>query len=381
MLLHIVDSLASVCLIECRSKDHVFYSVSVPFRDLAKTRLNPGELSLPFVLDLPHHLPSSSMHRLGVGDVGFQIQYKLRAHMGGCSKSIPVAIAAAALEGPRVPFVMQPTAQPVFSRNGSSQGSVTVAASIYSIHLRKGEKMRVSLCCRNDSLVNIQRVEVKVVELLNWGLKEGYTKTRAHKVTLASIDNLELAGLETRNENKSKLVDGNYPTMEEQIAKYSTMHDDLASGQNSVELEIPMGARDSYMGVLVDIRHYLKVKFVTGTFGSQPFIKIPLKIGLPNDIPRMLVASASSTVAKVEEDREVSGCSDIGRELPLASAVPIPYSTDKNCKHNDKYIESQPQSWKKASPNTTVAVTGGRQDESEAQTRLQDLVPLPPSMY
>jgi Arrestin (or S-antigen), C-terminal domain len=353
-------------------------------RDLTNTGLNPGELSIPFALDLPHHLPSSSMHKLGIGDVGFQIQYKLKARMGGScySRSIPVAIAAAALEG-RVPFVMQPTAQPVFSRNnGSSQGSITVAASVNSIHARKGEKIRFSVCCRNDSLANIQRVEVKVVELLNWGLKEGYTKIRANKVTLASIDNLELEGLETKNENKSKVVDANYPTMGEQIAKYSTMHDDLASGKNTVELDIPLGARDSYSGTLVDIRHYLKIRFATGSFGSQPFIKIPLRIGLPNEIPRMtnlaLVDSASLTLAKTEADKEVSGCSGAGRELPLASAVQIPLSADNN---NDEHMENYLEPRKKYNPNTTVTLTGDRQDESKVQTRLQDLVPLPPSGY
>ena len=359
----------------CRRKDHVFFSITVPVHDLTKTRLNPGELSLPFALDLPPYLPSSSMHKLGVGDVGFRIQYKLTARMGGYSRSLPVAIAAAALEGTRAPFVMQPTTQPVFSTNGSTMGSITVAATVHNIILPKGGKISFSVSCRNDSLVNIQRVEVKIVELLNWGLNEKYSKTRAHKVNLACIDNLELTGLEKDSVKKSKVVDANYPTMEEQIKKYSEMHEDLASGSNVVEMEIPMRSRDSYSGMLVDIRHYLKIKFVTGTFGSQPFIKIPLKIGLPNEIPKMsgvaLAELASSTLLEIEHDRNVSGCSGTSRELPLACATPILLPSITNIDQNKVYSEETPLSREQDQQHKSAV----------GDTSLHDLVPLTPSIY
>ncbi|CAB9497568.1 Arrestin domain containing [Seminavis robusta] len=363
-------------------KDHVFFTATVPVSDLSRSRLNPGEMRLPFSVNLPGSLPSSSMHRLGVGDAGFNIQYKLTARMGSCHKSIPVAIAAAPLEHQRAPFVMQPVTQPVISVKGKNLGSICVAASVQNIHIRKGEQLRLSLSCRNDSLVKIQRVEVKMVELLNWGLKEGYSKTKVNKTTLANIDDLKLPGLERENANKSNIVEVNHPTMEEQIAKYTSMHDNLASGTSSVELECPIRAKDSYAGVLVDIRHYLKAKFITDTYGVQPSIKIPLKIGLPDEIPRSsirLTSAAASTkiasVALAELPKERSpGCNN--NELPLASAVPIPSSPGAKDFAVERAVEPAP-SLRPKKVNFHQAVTG--QDCFEIETNLQDLIPMVPS--
>ena len=298
-------------------------------------KLQPGKTSYPFSLDLPSSLPSSAVYRIGLGDVGFNIQYKLSARLGLTTKTMPIAIAAATLERNTTPYIMHPTTQTISSVNGSKQGSITYAATVQNTNIQKGDDLIVALSCRNDSTVSIQRVEVKVVELLNWGSKEGYTKSRHFKETLVSRVGVKLPGLQRENDSKTELVDATYRTVEAQNAMDAAIRDDLISGLNTIKLEIPLRARDSYAGTLIDIRHYLKCKFVTNAYGSgsQPSIKIPLHVGLPEDIPSRIPPSPFLEIsAPLVPEHE--------KELPVAS--PVPLSSSLSYEYDEREKEPEP---------------------------------------
>lgn len=203
---------------------------------MRKVLVGPAEAKIPFVVDLPECLPSSSMYRIGLGDVGFNIQYKLTVKLGSSSKSISVGIAAAPLkENGSSSTTVHPTAQTIYSMKGTNQGSITIAASIQSTTIRKGEKLKLSIACRNDSLVKIQSVDAKVVELLNWGSKEGYTKTRVNKETLAKMEGIDLPGLQKESENVNSIVDSNYRTVEEQATMHTAMQKVRCKGKLQYE--------------------------------------------------------------------------------------------------------------------------------------------------
>ena len=287
-------------------------------RDLKKETLQPGKHSYPFSIDLPSSLPSSSIYRVGSGEVGFSIRYKLTARLGLWTKTIPVAVAAKALELGSSPFTLQPTDHAITSVNGSKQGFITVAAHVDATNIPKGERLTISLSCRNNSLVKIQRVELKLVELRNWGPKKGYNKSRLFKDALVKTGDIDLPSLERKNGKSFQIVDTTYRTVEEQNAMHSTMHQDIISGQNSVDLICPFRARDSYSGTLVDIRHYLKIKFITNSFGTQPSVKVPLKVGLPIEIPNRNQLS----IKGMDETNKVTlMVSESDINLPIASAV------------------------------------------------------------
>lgn len=379
---------------------HEFFSNTIKLRDPNRKVLGPGELILPFALELPECLPSASLHRIGLDSVGFNVQYKLTAKLGNNTKSIPIGLAAAPLKCGNSSFVVHPTQQTIFSMRGSNQGSLTMAASIQNTNIRKGEKARVAVACRNDSLVKIQRVEAKVVELLNWGSKEGYTKTRVNKDSLVKLDNIDLPGVQKENHHNTSIVDSNYRTVNEQKAVCTSIQNDLVSGLNEIEMEVPMRAKDSYPGTLVDIRHYLKITFITRNplFGAQPSIKIPLKIGLPEEIPRVYAfADKSSEVEKVALPNLSRTNQTI---LPVASAVPITTHETNNVQtvgYNDQVSkgtygdhiskdfdqmprEVEPVPVRKAlKQRVAIAENGPGGKSSDVQLSLHDLVPMVPS--
>lgn len=334
-------------------------------------KIKAGKTTYPFCVDLPSSLPSSAVYRVGVGDVGFTIQYKLSARLGFNTKTMHLAIAAAKLERKPTPYIMHPTAESISAVNGSKQGSITYAATVDNTNVQKGDDIVVALSCRNDSTACILRVEVKVVEMLNWGAKDGFKKSRLFKETLVESVGVQLPGVQKKNENNTELIDATYRTVEAQSAMDASLRDDLVSGLNTIKLKCPLRARDSYTGVLVDIRHYLKIKFVTDYYGSgnQPSIKIPLHVGLPEKIP--------SLVPVVPEMDPRIPCTPVDEEdLPVASPVPISSSLSYDYDQRERALEPMPQ--QKGSLQYKTAVQAD--DEGDVDLDLGNLVPmLPPS--
>ena len=51
------------------------------------------------------------------------------------------------------------------------QGNITLAARVKDTHIGRGDRIVVSIACRNDSLVDIQRVELKLQEIVAGDVK------------------------------------------------------------------------------------------------------------------------------------------------------------------------------------------------------------------
>ena len=356
------------------SQQHEFYKSTLRVCDLKGTKLRPGKSRYSFIMDLPKDLPSSTVYRVGSGVAGFNIQYKLSAKFGVTNKTIVVAIAAAKLEKNDAPFIFHPATQLISSVHGSKQGSITYAATVQNTNLQKGEELVVALACCNDSSVIIQRVEIKVVELLNWGSREGYSKSSLFKETLVKEVDVKLPGLQRKNSRKTKIIDACYRTVETQSRLHAAIRDDLVSGRNTVKLEVPFRSRDTVSGTLIDIRHYIKIKFVTNGFGSgsQPSIKIPIHIGLPEDIPTRVFAKANVPDSITADD-----------DLAEATPVPSNESSSKDyhqCKEEGLREAARRQMSFITTPShqSTSILEAGQQEEVELD--LGNLVPmLPPS--
>lgn len=357
------------------ARDHEFYTFTLPVRDMKGTKLKPGKTCYPFSMDVPSSLPSSVVHRIGLGDVGFNIQYKLCASLGLTNKTMAIAIAAEKLENNTTPYIMHPTAQTISGVNGSKLGSITYAATVEDTNIQKGDDLVVNISCRNDSTCSIQRVEVKVVELLNWGSKEGYNKSRVNKETLVSKIGVKLPGLQQENDSNTKLVDATYRTVEAQNAMDAALRDDLVSGHNTIKLECPLRSRDSYTGTLVDIRHYLKIKFVTNGYGSgsQPSIKVPLNVGLPEDIPSRIPAAAPEMSTPLDADQNDD-------DLPVASLVPMPSSAFSPPSYDQRERELEPVPRRKSWFQRSALVQAAANETGQVELDMGNLVPmLPPS--
>lgn len=150
------------------------------------------------------------------------------------------------------------------------------------------------------------------------------------------------------------------------------------SGINELEMSIPFRARDSHLGVLVDIRHYLKVTFVTNFFGAHPSIKIPLKLGLPEEVPRVYAFNDSSVMQKESVAMIELLPSQRHSVLPVASAVPLPVAPvavgySQPTKQDPEAVKEFPKI-----PSNDFG-TIDKEVTPTKQQRLCDLVPMVPS--
>jgi hypothetical protein len=143
--------------------------------------------------------------------------------------------------------------------------------------------LEVSLACRNDATVNIQRVQVKIVELLHWKTGvDGEDRSATEKRVLVDLNDVDLPGLLKSRRDRSEVRDSIKKNSMSLSRDQQDLHEDLLSGYNKILLNIPQGARDTYRGQLVDISHYIKIKLITNSLTDCPFAKIPLKIGFPS---------------------------------------------------------------------------------------------------
>ena len=355
-----------------RTRQHEFFSIRLPLCDIKNGTFHPGTLCYPFCIDLPESLPSSSIYRVGLGEVGFHIQYKLTARLGIYTKTSTIPVAAKELLSSKAPFKIQPTTHLITSFGGAKKGLITLACNVDTTNVRKGESLTVSLSCRNESVAKIQRVELKVVELLNWGSKEGYNKSRLFKQTLVKVGGIDLPGVQRESDRKTQLIDATYRTVEEQNAMHTSMDNDLKSSENDVSLECPLRVRDSYAGALIDIRHYLKIKLVTASGTTSPSIKIPLNIGLPAELP----GPGGMEVVPFHDGKDKTMAVPMERFapqlLPISSSAvsPSPFPYSEKCER-ERELEPMP-------PPKVLYSDVLERDDGNIEVDMSSLIPMLP---
>jgi len=288
-------------------------------------KIATGLYSLPFEFVLPSSLPSSTTFpKLGSKNFQGKIQYYLGCEMGELCHRQEFFVQSAPMGNSIVPCIAEPTTHELKRARVLKKGFLSVAASVDNTHVGRGQKLKVSIASRNGSSCDIDRVSVKLVELIEYRA-QGEESTI--KNDLVEIKDVNLPGVikcrakDNEKTSKKKLKDQSMITMYQEILR------DLEGGQNTFQIgPVPRSARDSYDGTLVNIQHYLKITFHTGVSVENPTTKIPIKIGSKggiDEIPRGNEPIATVVDPHPSEMTDPSG-DDSASTVTVGYDIPIP---------------------------------------------------------
>jgi hypothetical protein len=294
-------------------------------REAGTNKIKRGTYSLPFEFVVPASSPASTQYPDSKRNFDCRIQYSLLARMGTIRSSRIVDIASTPLPNETVPCLVQPTTYQLKSFGVLKKGSITVGASVADSHIGRGQTLKISIASRNDASVNIERVRVKLMELIDYKAQE---EGNVRKIELNMLNDIDLPCLIKARKSRSERRQSGRGGFEDNIeATYQEIYEDLVSGQNEVDLQIPYSARDTYSGKLMTISHYLKVTFFTTSLVENPSTKIPIRIGNPSErrgsqpsVPSAPIATAV-TEDHIHESRNANDEPEIEVDIPMVNAV------------------------------------------------------------
>lgn len=246
-------------------------------------KISKGVYTQPFSLILPASLPSSTQFpKLEGKNFQCRIQYRLHAEIGDLCCERLFRVVSAPLANNVVPCIAQPTTYDLKQAKILSKGLLSVGACVENSFMGRGQELRVSVACKNDSSVDVDRVRIKLVELIEY---KALDEKSTSKNELVEIRDINLPGLvKCRSKDNARKIKRQFSQAKE--ATYQQILEDLKSGQNQFQVTIPESARDTYNGDLISISHYLKITYYTTKLSVEnPAMKIPIVVGTPRANP------------------------------------------------------------------------------------------------
>jgi len=264
------------------SSERIFFSFRKNISLSSGNRIRlAGHFVYPFTLDLPSNLPSS----FGIRDDAFsnsgaELQYALQAVIGTATAATTQLVKIEALPLPRSnnPLMMEPKSYPVSGFFGR-KGSVTTGVKVDRTLIGRGENLNLHVACSNDSTAQIERVQVKIYEQVDWKTED---KNRSRTMELLSVRDLDLPGLSKNRKGRAEVRRSDDARRRRDI--YRSIHSELLSGQSRISLPIPPNARDSYKGHLITVSHRVEITFQTVGMANNPVTSFPIEIGPPGAV-------------------------------------------------------------------------------------------------
>lgn len=238
-----------------------------------------GVYNLPFEFFLPVSLPSSTQFpKSDTRSFSGRIQYHLHAVIGELRTDRVFYVVSAPLPPTVVPCISQPTTQELKQAKVLKKGFLSFATCVENTRVGKGEAIKISVACRNSSSVDVERVRIKLVELIEY---KAQGDTANLKNELQSIKDINLPGLDKSRSKELRMSKRRFS--ETMATTHRDLLQDLLSGQNQFSVPIPKATtRDTYDGCLIKISHYIKITFVTGSLVDNPSFKLPIVVGTPS---------------------------------------------------------------------------------------------------
>ncbi len=261
-------------------------------------KISKGVYSQPFEFILPASLPSSTQYpKLDGKNFHCRIHYRLRAEIGDLYYDQVFYVVSAPLANNIVPCITHPTTYDLKQAKVLSKGYLSIGACVENSFVGRSQEMKVSVACRNDSSVNVDRVRIKLVELIECKAQD---EKNTFKNELVEIRDINLPGLvKCRSKDTVRMNKKRFSQTKE--STYQHILHDLTSGQNQFQLTIPENARDTYHGDLISISHYLKITYYTKLSVENAETKIPIVIGSPRANPgyHVLERAANEPIATI----------------------------------------------------------------------------------
>lgn len=363
----------SLCIFRC-IHTHIYYfspfssrdeqtiaRAMTTLRDSGRVKIQRGVYTIPFQFVLPTSLPSSSQFpREGGRSFNGRIEFFLRAQLGDYTVEKSFLVESAPLPSDVVPCMVRPTTYELKRLGVLNKGCLSVGASVENSRIGKGQTLKVNVASRNDTSLDIVRVRLKLVELIQYRAQEVEDSI---KTDLEKLKDLDLPGV-VKEKSSGNNMKRNQKGFEQKVESvYKEIYTDLVSGSSQIELVVPKRSRDSYDGHLMIISHHVEVKFFTKSMIENPQIKIPIVIGNSKDAElRIRVPNTPIATELVDEDipeAPDSPCDDestitVGTnaaDIPMANAVF--FETESlldNVSGNKKFGQSK---YKTKSPSPT----------------------------
>jgi hypothetical protein len=258
------------------ANEYIVFHEDRVIHEFDNTFLGPGLYSYVFTFYLPGSLPPSMSYEEPDRCMGCSVNYVLKARVGQYFKGErKIKVVGAPFSTKAYPHMLQPTCFPLSSWWLLDHGYLVLGARMENSHVGKGKTLDVSLTSRNKSRIDIERVEVQVIEKIEWNTSKSHLKQKRFIVVLDK-PNVILPGLVKEMEGPTHA--GGHQQASVDGLMYAQMHGDLTAKRNLLKLAIPTSARDSYSGKLIKVSHYLKVTTVTAGIPNNPVFNIPVKI-------------------------------------------------------------------------------------------------------
>jgi hypothetical protein len=261
-------------------------------------------------------------------------------------------LVSAPLDNEPVPCVMQPSPISIDKLGIVGKGKLCLGARVDDTHIGRGQTLDIYLACRNLATCDIVRVEVKLVEEYQWTARSWNWDG---KCTLVDTRNVNLPGLKRPAIPRAQVDEMNESKgeMEETIARQ--INRDLHSIENNLALTIPDHARDTFIGSVIKITHYVKLTLFTMSTVSHPSTRIPIKIGEPSSMlpSNQPAVSGLRNVVKVQHTRLDNSI----HMPPLASAAPNNMLLGRSAYYAGLYDSTMIMSSMMGAPNPSLLPT------------------------
>ena len=257
--------------------------------DTSRTACKSGHY--PFSFRIPDLLPSSMFYKDGNG--GFcQVRYKVKLQIRGrAAQEVPIEIMT---KPPlySIPSLLDPTIERIQMLHCISRGSITWSIAVDDTRVGVGETLTISLGIKNKSLVKLEHVKAKIIQIVEW-YASGHSSTNKSFLRSASFSKTD--SMRPKSKAQLRLIKSRKVFSSASQSRRLTVQEEVTKavqeGHNQLTFIIPQHACQSYTGRLIKIRHYVSIKAKTSACYTSPKIEIPIEIVSPRDTP-IVVAQA-----------------------------------------------------------------------------------------
>jgi hypothetical protein len=237
----------------------------------------------------------------------------LHAEIGDFCHDQAFLVVSAPLANNIVPCITEPTTHDLIQAKILSKGFLSIGACVENSFMGRGQELKVSLACKNESSVNVDRVRVKLVELIEYKAQD---EKNTFKNELVDMKDIDLPGLvKYRSKDNARKMKQQFSKTKD--STYQQILADLTARQNQFQITIPESTRDTYDGDLISISHYLKITYYTQMGVENPSMKIPIVVGTPRVNPGQgaLERAADERIVTIVGDSSLqSDTPDLGDE-------------------------------------------------------------------
>ena len=210
----------------------VIAHVAVSLEGMNQRRLEKGNYSLDFSIDLPERIPATM--KFGNYDDGCSIQYKIIASLGRLESEWPLIVRSIPLPNVQSQFFMEPKVERVSTMGFGRDGRVIIGARVDRRKVDRGQLLYVSVACLNTTSIEIRSVSIRAMELITmYSRKLNWTIIR--KVALVDMRVVELSGLITSNARADKQGS----PAAERASDFRCIYDALEHGANAFPITLP----------------------------------------------------------------------------------------------------------------------------------------------